>query len=100
MSRLQFNVQDSFGLTHRDVDVRTVLTRFRAAHQASKRHYEYENLEVPAQGFEPWTIGLKVGSSDVRGVPPEVFRPILYSKSTAACSPCFAAHRRSPFWWQ
>jgi hypothetical protein len=26
---------------------------------------------VPAQGFEPWTIGLKVGLSDVRDVPPD-----------------------------
>ena len=29
---------------------------------------------VPAQGFEPWTIGLKVGLSDIRGVPPEAFK--------------------------
>ena len=29
---------------------------------------------VPAQGFEPWTIGLKVGPNDVRGVPPEAFK--------------------------
>ena len=32
--------------------------------------------KVPAQGFEPWTIGLKVGSSDVRDVPPEAFETL------------------------
>ena len=29
---------------------------------------------MPAQGFEPWTIGLKVGLRDVRSVPPDTFK--------------------------
>ena len=32
------------------------------------------SILVPAQGFEPWTIGLKVGLSDVRRVPPDPFK--------------------------